>query len=128
MGIVLYWRERFSSDDVRKGVHFSTSDPSLAKLFLLWLGDVGGIGEEEIISDIFLSESDDRKKALAHWAEIIGSPSHVYVQKTVKNKKKKKRQRNRNELGFLRIRVKASSMLARQLMGWAKGIENLLLK
>ncbi|HZZ99713.1 MAG TPA: hypothetical protein VFK07_03330 [Candidatus Paceibacterota bacterium] len=126
MGIVLYWRERFSSDDVRKGVQFSSSDPALAKLFLLWLAEVGGIREEEIISDVFLSEDDDRNKVLKHWAEVVGKPSHVYVQKS--SKKKKMRKRNRNELGFLRIRVKASSMLARQVAGWAKGIENLLLK
>ncbi len=111
MGVVLYWRER-NKNDFRKGVYFSSSNPELINFFLKWLKEVGGIRDEEIAFDIFTRKL--KEDPGLYWSEITGFPkktfSHVYIQK-------------RASKGFLRIRVKASSMLARQVSGWAKGIE-----
>src|SRR3989338_9469310 len=132
MGVVLYWRERLlnkNDSDLKKGIRFTSSDPNLIKLFLQWLGDVGGIKSEEINFDIFMPE--DKKGSLnefvAYWAEVTGFPksnfSRYYLQK-IKIKKLKGAKRNfrKSARGLLRIRVKASSMLARQISGWVNGI------
>jgi len=123
MGIMLYWRERVSDRDVKKGVKFTSSDPYLIRLFLKWLMEVGQLGEADVLCDIFID--DDKKKAIGYWSEVTGFPqgafTRVYIQKS--KKKRKKRMIKRAEFGLLRIRVKASSMLARQLSGWIKAIQ-----
>lgn len=110
MGIVLYWREK-NKNDFYKGVYFSSSNPALIKFFLKWLKEIGRIDNEEIAFDIFTGKS--KKDAIAYWSEITGFPekyfTRIYIQKGASK-------------GFLRIRVRASSMLARQITGWIDGI------
>jgi len=126
MGIVLYWKSRNKSD-VKNGARFTSSDPSLIKLFLKWLYEIGEIKTDEIIPDIFIEKSneaavDDAKK---YWAKITKLPKshfrHVYFHKRKKPQVGKKYRRN--GYGLLRIRIKSSSMLARQIHGWISGIE-----
>ena|SRR3989344_4675843 len=129
MGVVLYWRERLlnkNDSDLKKGIRFTSSDPHLIKLFLKWLEDVGGIKNEEINFDIFIPEN--KKNSLDnfvdYWASITGFTkanfSRYYLQKV--KARKPKRVTKKSNHGLLRIRVKASSMLARQISGWVKGI------
>ena len=124
MGIMLYWRERVSDRDVKKGVKFTSSDPYLIRLFLKWLMDVGQLGEADVLCDIL--GDGDKEKAVTYWSEVTGYPqgvfTRIYSQKT--KKKRKKRKIQKAEFGLLRIRVKASSMMARQLSGWIKAIQN----
>lgn len=144
IGVVLYWRERFLSgneSDLRKGVRFTSSDPYLIKLFLKWLQDVGQIKNEEIDFDIFMTDNQrsSKKEVIAYWSDVIGIPedkfTRIYFQKTKKfarrllagrqgsgGKTKGRIIKNKTRLGLLRIRVKASSMLARQISGWVRGI------
>jgi len=129
MGVVLYWRERLlnkNDSDLKKGVRFTSSDPDLIKLFLKWLVDVGGIKNEEISFDIFIPEN--KKSSLNdfvdYWAGVTSFSktifSRYYLQK-VKARKPKRISKKSNH-GLLRIRVKASSMMARQISGWVNGI------
>lgn len=131
MGIMLYWRERLLSGnetDLRKGVKFTTSDPYLAKLFLKWLKDIGRIKNEEIGFDIFLPVSDkgSTNEAIAFWSDVAEFPEDkfrsIYFQRIKPKRKKGGRTANRTKFGLLRIRVRASSMLARQIAGWVRGI------
>lgn len=129
MGVVLYWRERLlnkNDSDLKKGVRFTSSDPYLIKLFLRWLVDVGGIKNQEIDFDIFIPE--DKEKSLSefvdYWARVTSFPksnfTRYYLQKV--KAKKPKRVTKKSGHGLLRIRVKASSMLARQISGWVNGV------
>ncbi|MEK9158061.1 MAG: hypothetical protein AAB638_02670 [Patescibacteria group bacterium] len=134
MGIMLYWRERVSDRDLKHGVKFTSSDPYLIKLFIKWLKEVGQLEDSEITFDIFmpLNRRKDLTRAVEYWAGISGYSQkvfqHAYFQKekpTKKTKKKvEKRKVSRAEFGLLRIRVKASSMLARQMVGWIKAIQS----
>mgnify|MGYP001569014064 CR=1 FL=1 len=122
MGIMLYWR--FSNNnDLKKGVSFTTSDTELARLFLKWLQDIGRIKDEELMFDIFTNK-DSADKAKNHWSTVTGFSkdhfSRAYFYKTGRSKRKK-------ESGLLRIRVKASSMLARQIAGWIQGVKHRLI-
>lgn len=138
MGIMLYWKERLlteNADDLRKGVRFTTSDPYIAKLFLKWLQDIGELKDNEIGFDIFIGKDKDRKDLIDevtdYWSDVTGFPknyfTHIYFQ--IQKSKPQGRDRHRRKtqprsvFGFLRIRVRASSMLARQISGWIRGIQ-----
>jgi len=140
MGIILYWKERLisgSENDIRNGVRFISSDPGLIKLFLKWLNGVGGIGDGEIKFDIFLksekkSSLESVKEAIIYWSKVTGFAkdnflNHIYFQKNSRAKSKPSKHRKitkKADQGLLRIRVKSSSMLARQIAGWMKGIQD----
>lgn len=118
MGVVLYWRERLlnkNNSDLKKGIRFTSSDPHLVKLFLKWLGDVGGIKNEEINFDIFIGKNSQSllSEAVDYWADVTGFLRSNFSRYYVLKKSKR---------SLLRIRIKSSSMLARQISGWAKGI------
>lgn len=117
MGVVLYWKNS-REDDLKKGVRFTSSNPDLIKFFLRWLKEVGKIENKEISFDILIGRNNRKEKAIKYWAKITNFPegnfTHIYCQK---NKVL------RTQFGILRIRVKASSMLARQIFGWVKGIQ-----
>ncbi len=114
MGIILYWRSRYEKD-IRNGVRFTSSDPSLIRLFLKWLNDVGKINDDEIKFDIFIG-AGQKDEAIKYWSKITGfskkSFTSIYRQKA-----------RPSGSGFLRIGVRSSSMLARQIYGWIKGIQ-----
>lgn len=128
IGVILYWKNGNKSD-LRKGVHFSSSDSKMIKLFLRWLKEVGEIKDEEIKFDIFMKGRGKNKNDLAvidainYWSKIVEFPkdrfSSIYFQKA-KNAKE-----DGQKIGFLRIKVVQSSMLARQIAGWIKGIQNI---
>lgn len=142
MGIILYWRERASSGnetDIWNGVRFTSSDPYLLKFFIKWLHEAGGIKDEEIKFDIFISEDkkaslESIKEVVRYWSKILEFPkenflNHIYFQKKYSRKRtqpgQKKRKTNipkNSQFGILRVRVRGSSMLARQIAGWIKGI------
>lgn len=153
MGIVLYWRERFLPDgehNSKQGVRFSSSNPGIIKLFLKWLREVGRLQSKEILFSIFIGKSkkDSIHKAVGYWSRVTGFPredfSRFYLQ--AENKKfypelkneeggknfkggksfKKRKRLKRNKYGFLQIKVRSSSMLARQISGWIEGIRDLL--
>ncbi|MBI2674237.1 MAG: hypothetical protein HYX22_00665 [Candidatus Yanofskybacteria bacterium] len=109
MGVVLYWKNGNKSN-LKKGVHFSSSNPDMIKLFLKWLREIGGIQDEEIKFEIFAPKKFFTED-ISKWSKVTGFPKHYfkyfYIQKT----------------SFLRIKVAQSSMLARQISGWIEGIK-----
>ncbi|PJE50720.1 MAG: hypothetical protein COV29_03220 [Candidatus Yanofskybacteria bacterium CG10_big_fil_rev_8_21_14_0_10_36_16] len=135
MGVMLYWRERGLNEndsDSRKGVRFTSSDSHLIKLFLKWLFEVGELRKEEISFDIFLEKSRERKRAkvINYWSEETGFNKEyfprVYLQKIKRKKPIKdggRKTSKKTENGLLRVRVKESSMLARQIAGWIEGVK-----
>lgn len=114
MGLTLYWKNG-NINDLKKGVHFSSSDPHMIKLFLKWLKEVGKIQDDEISFDIFINKTNKKsiEKFTVSWSKITGFSKHhfrnVYYQKSG---------------GFLRVKVVQSSMLARQMSGWIESIKN----
>jgi hypothetical protein len=140
MGVILYWRERLASrseTDLKNGVRFSSSDPELIRFFIKWLKEIGRIKIDEIKFDLFLKKNENLseetiKKAVIFWSDKTGFPrnyflNHVYFQKENRNNTNADgfgngKRKNKNEHGFLRIRVRSSSMLARQIAGWVKGV------
>lgn len=137
MGIILYWRESISTlknNDLKNGVHFSNSNPDLIRFFLHWLKSAGQINEDEIIFTIFTPQGNKKHKPelIKYWANICRVSADrfqkIYYQKNykkvLKDKSAKVIKSTKPYFGFLRIKVRSSSMMARQLEGWINGIKN----
>ena len=113
------------TNEYREGVRFSNSNPDLVKFFLKWLIEIGGIERDDIVFDLFVSETDRRRESfiISNWARITDFPlkffSHVYH---LKNRAGIKRPARFSSLGLLQVRVKRSSFLQRQIDGWINGI------
>ncbi len=119
MGVMMYWRN-YNKGDLKKGVHYSSTDPHLIRLFLKWLKEIGQLDSSEITFDIFV-RTKNASNIVAYWATETGflqESFHVYKYKNKASLKADK--------GLLRIRVRASSMLARQLSGWIQGVQEQL--
>lgn len=115
MGIMLYWKK----SDFKKGIHFTSSDPHLIKLFLKWLMEIGQLKREEINFDIFASKrKKNMNKIINYWTTITGYSKNSFPRIY--------RISGRAEFGLLRVRVRASSMLARQISGWVNGVQKYL--
>lgn len=126
MGIILYWKNGNKSD-LKKGVHFSSSNPDLVKLFLKWLKEVGCVEDGEIKFTIFLNKKKETKtedsansRSVSHWSKVTGFPINCFNKIYFKKG-------GISNLGFLRIKVTQSSMLARQINGWIEGLKQRLL-
>lgn len=147
MGIILCWRSGLTSSN-KKYVYFSSVDPNLANLFLKWLRNIGGLEKEEIEFDIFLprNRKKSKNKIISFWSKVTGFSddkfSHIYYQKILSRPTRKKtkilgkpaakddrlidtieKKHNIAQHGFLRIRVRSSSMLNKQIIGWIEGIK-----
>lgn len=127
MGVVLYWKNG-NKNDLKKGVHFTSADPDQIKMFLKWLYEVGGLKDEELIFDIFLTGTGASDGAISFWSKTTGfsgdSFGHIYRHKK-RHRKSTRRVPKNSENGLLRIRVRASSMLARQISGWIEGLKKI---
>lgn len=135
LGIMLYGKECWSkkSSDARTNIQFTSSDDFQIKLFLKWLRDVGTINGREISFYLFLTNGADREFSVKHWAYVTEFSqekfTHVYkkrsdaLNKVGRHNDEKNSYQQGNKYGQLHIRVGASSLLARQIAGWMKGIE-----
>jgi len=132
MGIALYWRQKSSGkkegnfkNNFQNGVSFSSADPSIINLFLKWLEDVGGVTNEELYFDIFMSKDKKRyrDKLVDYWSGMTGLSSGKFKHFYYLKMKGAKESDTKGKFGFLRVRVRASSMLARQINGWIEGIK-----
>lgn len=128
MGIALYWRQKSLSkkeSNFQNGISFSSLDPEIIKLFLRWLRDVGGVTDDELYFDIFMNKDQKRyrDRVVAYWSGKVNLTrdnfNHLYYLKA----KSARGENTKGRLGFLRVRVRASSMLARQMDGWIEGVK-----
>lgn len=151
MGLLLYWRERKSSglaQDIHKGVSFTSSDPMLIRFFIIWMKRIGKMSDEDFLFDIFLLDANSRKRqnknirkmkeekeaCARYWASITKtSPeqfTRYYVQKRMERFSKNIAKINQRKklssppYGILKVRIRSSSMLARQIFGWIQAIRH----
>ncbi len=122
MGIILYWRERLlnkNESDLKRGVRFTSSDPEIINLFIKWLLIAGGIERNEICFDLYIAKDnqDLLSQTVEYWSKETGFSKDNFFRYYVLKKSKK---------SLLKIRVKSSSMLARQISGWARGVSRIV--
>jgi hypothetical protein len=128
IGTMLYWAEGSKEKDYRPGCKtaFTNSDPDMIVVFLFWLKKIFGKTLADITFEICIHELQRGRTAeiIEFWSKIIGCPRtyfrHIYYKKGNPNTKRKNVGRSYH--GILKINVKSSSSLNRQIAGWTQGV------
>ncbi len=128
IGVALYWAEGSKEKNNRPGgrVVFSNSDPNMVNIFLKWLLEIIKLSREKIYLNIVLHETSSHRIAEVrkYWLEKTGFPEEnfkkIYFKKNKINIKRKNI--GMNYFGLIRLSVKKSSFLNRQIQGWIEGI------
>lgn len=126
IGTALYWAEgsKQHNKTASQGVKFTNSDPSMIKIFDLWLTRIMKIDPENIDYEIYLHESmvGEKSQIIKYWSKILEKPinkfDRIYFKRNIITKSYPKS----DYKGVVRIVVKKSTNLNRQISGWQQGI------
>ena len=127
IGVALYWAEgsKQNGTSVSAGIKFGNSDVRMIKIFLKWLR-VLKVPERDIGYELYVH--DNRRKDVQEfrswWAREIGVHRGAIDRVYFKRDKPKTNRTNVGDLyhGLLRIKVRSSTVLNRQIGGWVEGI------
>ena len=128
IGVVLYWAEGTKEKSYRPGsrLQFSNMDPNMIQVFLVWLDKICKVPKNMIEFDIFLHESHKNRllEVKEFWSKITCFPVSNFKNIYYKKEKIKTKRRNIGEsyYGSLKINLRESSHLVRQITGWSEGI------
>lgn len=128
IGTMLYWAEGSKEKEHSPGsrVSFTNTDPNMIRLFLYWLKEICGKNLEDITFDVYIHALHGHRtvEIIDFWAKIIGCDAehfqHIYYKKG--NPKTIRKNVGRSYHGVLKINVKSSSSLTRQIAGWTQGV------
>jgi transposase len=121
-GAIAYWCEGSKNKGPRRSdrVVFINSDPQLIRFFLRFL-DVIGVSPDRLVCRLQIHESADVAAAEQFWMDVTGLPADQFRRPTLKrhNPKTLRTNTGANYHGCLKIDVRASLELYRQIEGWA---------
>jgi hypothetical protein len=128
IGIALYWAEG-SKQNTRSpstGIQFGNTDPQMLRVFMAWLKNQG-ISNDFIIFEIYIHQDriEETPYFLDWWRRELLLPSDHHFRRYTKKGNPKTKRSNVGDLyhGLVRIRVRSSTVLNRQVHGWVKGID-----
>lgn len=127
IGATLYWAEgaKQKEHNPSVGVLFSNSDLEMMKLFLKFLKKICNIEKNNVSFELFIHKTADSKRARQWWVSGLKikpeSLQKVYFKNTPTQKTKRKNI-SKEYHGQLRVVVKNSTNLNRQITGWIEGI------
>ncbi len=85
-----------------------------------------GISGKELVFEIYIHETYRRKQKdlIRYWSEVTGFPTQRFDRIRFKKNKVRSYRKNRgdNYWGVLRIRIRKSTDLNREITGWIEGI------
>jgi transcriptional regulator with XRE-family HTH domain len=121
-GAIAYWCEGAKNKPYRRTdrVTFTNSDPSLVRFFLRFL-DAAGIESKDLIYSVQIHETADVDAAQRFWLDVTQGGPAQFRRTTLKRHNPKTVRKNTGDgyHGCLRINVRRSSALYRQIEGWA---------
>jgi hypothetical protein len=124
-GAVAYWCEGTKSKQHRPAdrVIFMNSDPRLIVFFLRFLS-VAGVTADRLIGRVHIHEGADLPGAEEFWRRVTGIPPEQFGRLTLKRHNPKTVRKNVGEdyHGCLRIEVRRSADLYRQIEAWAAAV------
>lgn len=124
-GAVAYWCEGAKNKPHRRHdrVSFINSDPTLIKFFLKFL-EVAGAGPERFIFRIYIHESADTGAAQRFWLGVTQAHPAQFRNPTLKRHNPRTVRKNTGDdyHGCLRVDVRRSVDLYRQIEGWANAV------
>lgn len=124
-GVVAYWAEGAKAKAWRPGgqVSFTNSDPTMIRLFLAWLRLIG-VERDRVTFRLHIHESADPLAAAEFWAKEVTSPMSAFRKTVLKRHNPQTSRRNTGESyrGCLIVRVRRSTDLYLQIVGWYQGL------
>ncbi len=124
-GAIAYWCEGAKDKPSRKPsrVVFINSDPRLITFFLHFL-DIAGVSRDDLILRVHIHENADPEAAQRFWLGVTGAEPEQFRSPVLKHHNPKTRRTNVGEdyHGCLRIDVRRSGTLYRQIEGWVSAI------
>lgn len=122
-GAVAYWCEGAKNKPYHRHdrVTFTNSDPALVTFFLRFL-DVAGVERGQLIYRLQIHENADIDAAQHFWLTVTGAENDQFRTPSLKRHNPKTKRKNSGDdyHGCLRIDVRRSSHLYRQIEGWAR--------
>ena len=124
-GVVAYWAEGSKHKQWRSQnqVTFINSDPEMILLFMRWLRLLG-YSTDDCLFRLSIHETADLAAATTFWAELLEAPLAYFRKPVIKchNPKTVRRNVGDDYRGCLVVRVRRSTDLYRQILGWWQGI------
>ena len=124
IGVSLYWAEgsKQKEENISQGTIFSNSDPKMLLVYLNWVKSILKINMSRIAFEIYIHESmkHNTNKIISYWKNILLIDNKSIVR--VYYKKHTIQKRNKEYNGLVRIIIKRSSWLNRQICGLIEGI------
>jgi transcriptional regulator with XRE-family HTH domain len=121
-GAIAYWCEGAKNKPYRRTdrVVFFNSDPMLIKFFLRFLA-VAGVRQDQLIFRVSIHESADIEGAQRFWLEATQAKAAQFRCPSLKRHHPKTVRKNTGDdyHGCLRVEVRRSTRLYRQIEGWA---------
>jgi hypothetical protein len=128
IGIILYWAEGSKEKFYRSGtsVQFTNMDLLMINLFIKWLKEVCHIDKKSMVFEIYLHETHRCRinEIIDYWSKNTETPrehfSHIYYKKAAI--KTNRKNIDETYFGVIRLKVKSSTSLNRQIAGWTQGV------
>lgn len=124
VGLALYWSEGSKSDRNRR-VEFCNSDPTMIKLFIIWLEVCFEEKREHLTAIVGINQihAFREKEVKCYWSDILHIPLEQFRKSSFKKAKSKKIYDNIDcHFGTLSIRVVKSTNLYYKIMGLIRGL------
>ncbi len=122
-GAIAYWCEGAKNKPHKRQdrVSFFNSDPALIGFFLRFL-DVAGITREQLIFRIQIHENADVAAAQRFWLDVTGADPSQFRRPSLKrhNPRTVRKKTGEDYHGCLRLDVRCSTGLYRQIEGWVR--------
>jgi hypothetical protein len=120
-GAIAYWCEGAKSKPYRRSdqVIFMNSDPALITFFLRFL-DIAGVARDRLVFRVQIHESADVAAAQQFWLDATAADAAQFRRPSLKrhNPRTVRKNTGGNYRGCLRIAVRRSAGLYREIEGW----------
>lgn len=128
IGAALYWAEgcKEKSHNIGQGIDFANTDPEMVKVFLRFLREVLDVSDERIRLSLYIhrGHASRVRDVCGYWKQIVGgvNPRIEYVYLKKHNPKTKRKRTDAAYRGTLRITIRRSTNLQREIQGLIYGI------
>lgn len=130
LGTIAYWCEgsKQKNNNVSGRVVFANSDSFLIKLFVKWVQEVCQVSKDRLIYTLYIHETGNLETSLKHWSKTLGVNRDNFAKTILKKNNVSTNRKYDNSLyfGLLRVTVRNSTDLNRQIRGWINGVNRFL--